>query len=301
MATLESTLRAAVNRAQPASLRAAMQDAVFPGGARVRPGLCLAVARAVSEARPDLAEASACAVELIHCASLVHDDLPCFDDAAMRRGRPSIHRSYGEATAVLVGDALIVAAFDLLGSVGAPASAVVTLARAAGARGGLVTGQALELGGEDESVERYHLAKTAALFEAATRLGAIAAGAPEEPFAQLGIGLGRFYQLADDAADVFGDPAVLGKPVGQDGAHDRPSAFRAVSSAWEAALILRERRAAVTALIPPCAGADELRSFVSDVLEKLIARSVGLSPSPSRAERTARTSPASRPSARRRP
>src|SRR5271166_3884954 len=99
----------------PPLLIAAMRSAVFPGGARIRPRLCLAVARACAEDDPALAVAAATSIELLHCASLVHDDLPCFDDAATRRGRPSIHKAYGERIAVLAGDALIVLAFEALG------------------------------------------------------------------------------------------------------------------------------------------------------------------------------------------
>ena len=101
-------------REGPPLLAAAMRHAVFPGGARIRPQLCLAVARACGDAHPALADAAAAAIELLHCASLVHDDLPCFDDAATRRGQPSVHAAYGERLAVLAGDALIVLAFQTL-------------------------------------------------------------------------------------------------------------------------------------------------------------------------------------------
>lgn len=275
--SIESTLRSALDRAEPPRLRAALLDAVFPGGARVRPHLCLAVARAASGAAPSpLAEAAAAAVELIHCASLVHDDLPCFDDADTRRGRPSVHRQYGEALALLAGDALIVTAFETLARAGAPAEAIVTLAQATGAQGGLVSGQALELS-ETIRLDRYHRAKTAGLFEAAARLGAMGAGAPHEPFAAVGRSLGRFYQLADDAADLFGDERVLGKPTGQDLAHRRPSAFAGTTSRYAAAQRLREQASEVVAAVPPCAGSEALRAFVAAVVEKLIARSVPVS------------------------
>ncbi|HEY5283539.1 MAG TPA: polyprenyl synthetase family protein, partial [Polyangia bacterium] len=96
----------------PAHLAEAIRYAVFPGGGRVRPGLCLAVAKACGDDAPALADVAAVAVELLHCASLVQDDLPCFDDAPLRRGQPSLHSRFGEATAILVGDALIVMTFD---------------------------------------------------------------------------------------------------------------------------------------------------------------------------------------------
>ena len=144
--SVELVLRAALERSAPARLHDALIHAVFGGGARVRPRLTLAVARAIDAREPSpLTLASAAAVELVHCASLVHDDLPCFDDAATRRGRPTVHSLYGEACAVLVGDALIIAAFETLAQVQAPSSFFLVLAQAAGAKGGLVSGQALEL------------------------------------------------------------------------------------------------------------------------------------------------------------
>ncbi|HEY5308446.1 MAG TPA: polyprenyl synthetase family protein, partial [Casimicrobiaceae bacterium] len=118
MARIESALSAAVASGEglgcPPKLVAAVRHAVFPGGARIRPQLCLAVAQACGDDDPALADAAAVAVELLHCASLVHDDLPCFDDATTRRGRASVHSAFGERLAVLAGDALIVNAFQTL-------------------------------------------------------------------------------------------------------------------------------------------------------------------------------------------
>ncbi len=123
LARIESSLADAVLSAEasgaPPRLAAAMRHAVFPKGARIRPRLTLAVAAACGDDQPRLASAAAAAIELLHCASLVHDDLPCFDDADMRRGRPSVHRAFGEPLAVLAGDALIVLAFQTVG-VGKP-------------------------------------------------------------------------------------------------------------------------------------------------------------------------------------
>src|SRR5689334_15320992 len=118
MGRIEQALFSAVDRAAgagcPPRLAAAMHHAVFPRGARIRPRLCLSVARACGEDDPGLADAAAASIELLHCASLVHDDLPCFDDAVVRRGRPSVHKAFGESLAVLAGDALIVLAFQTL-------------------------------------------------------------------------------------------------------------------------------------------------------------------------------------------
>src|SRR3954470_14271010 len=148
---IERTLSAAIGLAEgpgcPPRLAEAMRHAVFPKGARIRPRLCLAVASACGDDQPRLADSAAAAIELLHCASLVHDDLPCFDDASTRRGKPSVHRAFGEPLAVLAGDALIVLAFQTLarGAVQAPdrlASLVMIVGQAVGAPSGIVAGQA---------------------------------------------------------------------------------------------------------------------------------------------------------------
>ncbi|MBS0394745.1 MAG: polyprenyl synthetase family protein, partial [Proteobacteria bacterium] len=150
---IERTLREALASADgpdlPPRLARAFEHSVFPGGARIRPRLCLAVARACGDDAAALADAAAAAIELMHCASLVHDDLPCFDDADTRRGRPSVHRAFGEPLAVLAGDGLIVLAFETLARAGAawPERLVPLLrilARASGAPAGIVAGQGWE-------------------------------------------------------------------------------------------------------------------------------------------------------------
>ena len=265
---------------RPPKLVEALLHAVFPGGARVRPRLCLEVARACG-ASGELVHAAACAVELLHCASLVHDDLPCFDDAPTRRGRPTVHRAYGEAMAVLVGDALIVAAFDTLARalVKRPdlgMAPMLVLLRAAGSREGLVAGQAWELE-DDVDLAAYHRGKTASLFEAAATLGALVAGgsaASAASFAAFGRAFGMAYQVADDVADVLADPATLGKPTGRDRALARPSAMQDVDSA-EAALAELDAAAARAAEAIPVGEGEaqrELRSFVVAVFEALSAR-----------------------------
>lgn len=228
--TLRKSLRALEKSDCPPKLHEAIRHAVFPGGARVRPALTLAVATACGDGSTALARGAAAAVELIHCASLVHDDLPCFDDAEMRRGLPSVHRAYGEALAVLVGDALIVQAFELLAGLVARfpqrAPAVLQIvARGAGGSSGIIAGQAWE-SESTVDVRRYQRVKTGALFEAAILAGAAAAGDPVERWRNVGRLLGEAYQIADDFVDVFSDPASLGKPVGQDRAHARPSIVR---------------------------------------------------------------------------
>jgi len=212
----------------PPRLAEAVRHAVWPGGARVRPRLCLAVAAACGDDDPRLADHAAAAVELLHCASLVHDDLPCFDDAPLRRGQPSVHSAFGERLAVLTGDALIVTAFEVLARAGAsrPSRLVPllrTVAAGVGMPGGIVAGQAWECEPR-VSLREYQRLKTGALFTAATRAGALAAGGDAEAWAGLGDCLGEAYQVADDIRDVLLASDQLGKPAGQDAAHHRPSA-----------------------------------------------------------------------------
>ncbi len=271
---IEHALRAALDDggAAPARLREALAHAVFPGGARVRPRLAMAIAEAWGGAREVAAELAA-SVELLHCASLVHDDLPCFDDADTRRGRPSVHKLYGEPMAVLVGDALIVAAFTTLARASSPAArdALVLLGDAAGAVRGLVAGQAWELEpGGPPDVATYHRAKTASLFEAAAALGALAAGQPARRFVPLGTAIGLAYQIADDLADAHATEARLGKPVGRDAALGRPTAL---ASGPEIALARFHRAVAqAEAAVPAGPGAQALRAFVARAFSALSER-----------------------------
>ncbi len=189
----------------PPGLAEAVRYAVFPGGARIRPRLTLAVARACGDPAAPLVDVAAAAIELLHCASLVHDDLPCFDDATTRRGRPSVHAAFGERLAVLSGDALIVLAFDALGRAGAVAPArlpavLQSVARGVGMPTGIVAGQAWECE-PVVTLSDYHRAKTGALFAAATAAGAAAAGDEAHAWLALGNGLGEAYQVADDLRD----------------------------------------------------------------------------------------------------
>lgn len=229
---LERALELAVGPSTPPRLADALRYAVFPGGGRIRPRLVLAVADACGSPMAPVADAAAAAVELLHCASLVHDDLPCFDNAPLRRGRASVHAAYGPELAVLVGDGLIVAAFEALatGCRRAPhllPGLVRSVGAGVGVACGIVAGQAWE-SEPTVNLRAYHRAKTGALFEAAVRAGAIAGGGDPEAWAPLGQHLGEAYQVADDIADVVGSPGALGKPVGQDAVLDRPSAARSL-------------------------------------------------------------------------
>jgi geranylgeranyl diphosphate synthase type II len=213
----------------PRRIASAIRYSVFPGGARIRPRLTLAVALACGDDDPAAADSAATALELLHCASLVHDDLPCFDNAATRRGRASVNRAFGERLAVLAGDALIVLAFQTLGMANmrheARRAALVTLiARCVGTPGGIVAGQAWECESRI-ALDAYHRAKTGALFAGATGAGAIAAGADPDAWMPLGERLGEAYQLADDIRDVLASGETLGKPAGQDARLGRPNAI----------------------------------------------------------------------------
>ncbi len=259
----------------PPGLIAAVEHAVFPAGARIRPHLCLAVAAACGDPTPALTDAAAAAIELLHCASLVHDDLPCFDDAATRRGRASVHFAYGESLAVLAGDALIVLAFQTLGAAAGKSplrlpALLGTIAQGVGMPFGIVAGQAWECEPR-VSLADYQRAKTGALFTAATVSGALAAGAPAEPWRALGEWLGEAYQVADDIRDVAADPSVIGKPTGQDAALCRPSSARELGLEGAIAHFNSLVQGAIDA-IPSCRGEAQLRALVRMEAERLIPK-----------------------------
>ena len=257
----------------PGRLSSALSYAAMPGGARIRPTILLSVAAACGDDRPVMADSAAAALELIHCASLVHDDLPCFDDAGTRRGKASVHRAYSEPLAVLTGDSLIVLAFEMLARAGAedPARAaqlVLTLTRRTGMPTGICAGQGWESECEID-LAAYHHAKTAALFVAATEMGAISAGHEPDPWRDLGARIGEAFQLADDLRDVLLSETDLGKPAGQDGLHDRPSAVASlgVSGARQR---LSDSLAGAIASIPSCPGEAALAHMVRRQAEQIM-------------------------------
>jgi geranylgeranyl diphosphate synthase, type II len=281
IARIEDSLQAAVSASIgpgcPPKLAAAVRHAVFPGGARIRPQLCLAVARACGDDQPALADAAGTAIELLHCASLVHDDLPCFDDAPVRRGQASVHSAFGERLAVLAGDALIVMATQVLvrAAPTSPARALLllqTIADSVGMPGGIVAGQAWECEPR-VSLREYQRLKTGALFAAATLSGAQAAGGDVEAWRGLGECLGEAYQVADDIRDVVADPEHLGKPIGQDVALGRPSV--ATEQGLDAAVqIFQGLVAGAIAAVPECRGAPMLRALVKAEAERLVPPSL---------------------------
>jgi geranylgeranyl diphosphate synthase type II len=257
-----------------------MRHAVFPRGARIRPRLCLAVAAACGEDDPAAADGAAAAIEMMHCASLVHDDLPCFDNADTRRGRPTVHKAYGAPLAVLAGDALIVLAFQTLAWAGAAspqrlAPLLLVVGRSVGMPLGIAAGQAWE----SEPVidlSQYQRAKTGALFAAATMAGAAAAGGNPDAWRALGEGLGEAYQVADDIADVFsGEADPLGKPIGQDATLGRPNA--ALSMGIDGAMAHLEALAeAAAASIPACPGASALRKLTLSEARRLLPKDLSV-------------------------
>lgn len=212
----------------PAPLLEAMRYSLLDGGKRLRPILCVTFADALGGGGR-LAEDAACALECIHTYSLIHDDLPAMDDDDLRRGRPTNHKVFGEAMAILAGDALLTEAFSLLANGEEPARArmVQELAFAAGA-GGMVGGQVLDIAADRPAAQEYlmrlHRLKTGALIKASCRLGVLAAGGSEQALsaaARYGDDLGLAFQIADDVLDVTASPEQLGKPSQADAAAGR--------------------------------------------------------------------------------
>lgn len=258
----------------------AMRYACLNGGKRLRPGLAMASARlfAVPEER---AEAAAAAVEMLHCYSLIHDDLPAMDDDATRRGRPSCHIAFGEATAILAGDALLTLAFDLLADAATHERAEVRidllrgLAAAAGA-GGMVAGQAIDLALEGhpaaaDAVERLQTLKTGALIAFSAEAGAILgeAGAPaREAMAAFGRHLGLAFQIVDDLLDVEGTPTAMGKAVGKDAAAGKATLVAALGRRGARARAEQLAGKAIASLAPFGESAAGLRALARFVVER---------------------------------
>ena len=234
-AAVETALCDWVPSAAPAGLGAAMRYGVLDGGKRLRPLLVLAACQALQGQR-EAALRAAVAVELIHAYSLVHDDMPCMDNDVLRRGKPTVHVQFGEAQALLAGDALQALAFELLvpddGSVEPAMSARLCrlLALAAGA-GGMAGGQAIDLASvgvalDQPALELMHRHKTGALLQASVMMGAATVRVSldtEARLAEYGACVGLAFQVVDDILDVTADSATLGKTAGKDAAADKPT------------------------------------------------------------------------------
>lgn len=250
--------RAFAGEARHADLQDAMEYSLLAGGKRIRPILTLETSR-LCGGDAEAALPFACAVEMVHTYSLIHDDLPAMDDDDLRRGRPTNHIVYGEATAILAGDALLTAAFEHLTMAHLPADRIVEavrcLSRAAGSAG-MAGGQALDMAGEGRALDREALEllqslKTGALIAAAAELGCIAAGGTPEQrirvraYAQA---LGRAFQVRDDMLDVTSSEAELGKPVGSDRTNEKTTFVTALGLDGCAALVEELTRQGIEAI-----------------------------------------------------
>ncbi len=265
----------------PQALHGAMRYAVLGGGKRLRPMLVYATGAALGAA-PEVLDAPAAAVEIIHAYSLVHDDLPAMDDDDLRRGQPTCHIAFGEAMAILAGDALQALAFEILAADAALRVDDATrvrmlrlLAAACGAHG-MAGGQALDLAAvgnvlSPAELERMHVHKTGALIRAAVQLGALAAGAGDAALLakleRYGHCLGLAFQIRDDILDVEGDSATIGKTAGKDAANAKPT-YPAILGMDASRRLLGELTAEATAALAPlgAAGADlaALARFVAE-------------------------------------
>jgi geranylgeranyl diphosphate synthase type II len=264
---------------QPSSIHEAMRYSVFAGGKRIRPILCLETARIfAADVTPALHPA--CAIEFIHTYSLIHDDLPALDNDDLRRGKPTCHKKFSEATAILAGDALLTLAFEAISAAPVEAArgiAMVTeVATAAGTVKGMVGGQVADLEAEGkriapEMLEFIHRSKTAALIRASVTAGALCAGASAEDVARLrrfGESIGWAFQVTDDILDVEESSAALGKTAGKDVAQQKATypAVYGLERAHEIANELATR--AIAELAPYGERAARLR----DIAEYLVLR-----------------------------
>ncbi|NQD79960.1 (2E,6E)-farnesyl diphosphate synthase [Phytopseudomonas seleniipraecipitans] len=272
----------AAPRAELERLYAAMRYSVFNGGKRIRPLLAYAACEALGGAAQQ-ADGAACAVELIHAYSLVHDDLPAMDDDDLRRGQPTTHKAFDEATAILAGDGLQSLAFAVLASdqrnpqnADVRLSMFSALADAAGPAG-MVGGQAIDLGSvgqqlQQPALEIMHRHKTGALIEASVRLGALASGRSDErslaALSTYARAVGLAFQVQDDILDVESDTATLGKTQGKDQANDKPTypALLGLEAARQYAFELRDQ--ALHALRPFDHTAEPLRELARYIVER---------------------------------
>ena len=238
----------------PATIHRAMRYSLFAGGKRVRPILCLEAGRAVSDSTQGI-ETAACALEFVHTYSLIHDDLPALDNDDYRRGKLTCHKVFGEAMAILTGDALLTLAFETLSAMNAAPDGrrvrmIAELATAAGTVGGMIGGQVADLEGEGQPpdaklLESIHRAKTGALLRASVRIGAICAGADDPQLSAIsryGEHVGLAFQIVDDILDVEQPTEALGKTAGKD-AQQHKITFPAVYGLEESRRMAERERA----------------------------------------------------------
>jgi geranylgeranyl diphosphate synthase, type II len=283
MAHRQKAIDAALDRAappeteDPAVIHKAMRYSLFAGGKRIRPLLAVAAAEAVSDA-PAGVENAACALELVHTYSLIHDDLPALDNDDLRRGRPTCHKVFGEAMAILAGDALLTLAFEVLSklegvSAGRRVDLVGELATASGTVGGMIGGQVNDLEGEGKHptaalLESIHRAKTGALLRASVRFGAIYAGADAAQLAALtefGTRVGLAFQIVDDILDVEQPSEALGKTAGKDAAQHKIT-FPAVYGIERSRRMAEQERIAAHLALEPFGGSAERLRELADLI-----------------------------------
>lgn len=260
-------------------LCSSMKYSLTAGGKRLRPILLMAAADVAGGRGEDFIQV-ACAIEMIHTYSLIHDDLPAMDNDDYRRGKLTNHKVYGEAMAILAGDALLTQAFEvMLRQPGVPADVLLKVVRemaiAAGPNG-MVGGQAIDLESEGkhvpmETLKKLHMGKTGALFRAAIRSGAILAGADEKQLADLTAyadAFGLAFQITDDILDVVGNEAIIGKPVGSDERNDKSTYVTLTSLETARELAAQVVADGVKALV----GFGDKAVFLRELLESLLAR-----------------------------
>ena len=281
MGTIQTRIETALSRSLPgaqqvpARLHQAMRYATLEGGKRVRPLLTCAAGELVG-ADPARLDVAACAVEMIHSYSLVHDDMPCIDNDVLRRGKRTVHVEYDEATALLVGDALQTLAFQLLaerptaGSAGVQLEMLRTLAVASGSRG-MAGGQAIDMEATGKALsqaelEYMHVRKTGALISAAVKLGALCAGPCPAALEQYGNRIGLAFQVVDDVLDAEASTATLGKTAGKDSKQGKPTYVSAMGVARAKALAEELRQGAQDALAPFGARALRLRQLADFIV-----------------------------------
>jgi geranylgeranyl diphosphate synthase, type II len=266
----------------PGEVHRAMRYSLFAGGKRLRPVLCMAAGEVFGAAESEIMPV-ACALEMIHTYSLVHDDLPAMDDDDLRRGRPTCHRVFGEAVAILAGDALLTHAFQVLAERGVTEEnrarrmrVVAEIARAGGSAGGMIGGQVLDMLSEGKpldgaSLDALHAAKTGALLTASVVAGALSGGADDEALATLrrfGASTGLAFQIADDVLDVTATSADLGKTPGKDASAGKatyPSLYGVEESRRRAERLVADALDALGSLGRP---ADRLREIARFVVER---------------------------------
>ncbi len=274
-AALERLLPAATQ--YPSSIHAAMRHSVFAGGKRLRPILCMEAAQMVEGCVPIGIEELGAALEMLHTYSLIHDDLPALDNDDLRRGRPTCHKAFGEATAILAGDALQTRAYEVLARLQCPAEArvaiIAEIARATGTIDGMIGGQVMDLEAEHvhpdaQTLEYIHRSKTGALLTASVVTGGMYAGASETQIAGLrsfGENIGLAFQIVDDVLDVTQTSEQLGKTAGKDTAHDKatyPALFGVEASLKKADELVAQADAALEQFGDRAATLRELAKFL---------------------------------------